>query len=71
MDDLSREQLIELLENERAALRYAIRIIESYQMDIRDSEWTGLDLAAVGFCQGAIYTDALRMIESFRNGKRP
>lgn len=46
-----------------AALEYAIDIIEAYQMDIRNSEWTGVDLEEKGFCQGRIY---LRAIERIR-----
>lgn len=42
-----------------AALKVAIGIIESYQMDIRNSEWTGVDLEAKGFCQGTVYRLAL------------
>lgn len=37
-----------------AELKYALQVIESYQMDIRDKE----DLEEQGFCQGVIYLDA-------------
>lgn len=54
----------------RDALDYAVSVIESYQMDIRnhDSPHSGIDLgltqtlAEQGFCQGTIYTDALPRI---------
>lgn len=39
----------------REALQHALSVIENYEMDIRNSDWTGVDLAAVGFCQGQIY----------------
>lgn len=42
-----------------SALVYAIKIIESYQRDIRNSEWTGVDLVEKGFCQGSIYKEAV------------
>ena len=45
------------------ALNHATLVIENYEQDIRDSAWTGVDLAAVGFCQGIIYTSALRIID--------
>jgi hypothetical protein len=32
-------------------------------MDIRNSEWTGVNLQAVGFCQGVIYRRALRTVQ--------
>ena len=41
------------------ALDYAMKIIENYQLDIEHSEWTGVSLAEIGFCQGIIYKDAL------------
>lgn len=46
----------------RAALEYAIRVIESYQMDIRT-------VASEGFCQGSIYLDAVDMIRRIAEGK--
>ena len=45
------------------ALRYAVLIIQSYESDIRNSDWTGVDLVGRGFCQGDIYRGALKMIE--------
>lgn len=39
----------------REALDYALAIIESYEMDIRNS---GLNLVGQGFCQGDIYRNA-------------
>lgn len=48
------------IEELRKALRYAIGIIENYQLDIRDSRRrVGVDLLAKGFCQGVIYLEAL------------
>lgn len=41
------------------ALGHAIRIIESYQFDIQHSQWTGIDLVGIGFCQGEVYRNAL------------
>ncbi len=41
------------------ALNHAIAVIESYQMDIRNSEWTGVNLRKRGFCQGSIYMNAI------------
>lgn len=46
------------------ALDFAIAVIESYEMDIRNSEWTGVDLVEVGFCQGRIYKQALPRIKA-------
>ena len=38
------------------ALIEALRMIESYQLDIRNAEHsTGVDLLKLGFCQGTIY----------------
>lgn len=51
------------------ALDYAVTVIESYQMDLRNSDAEGLalplpkTLAELGFCQGRIYTDALPRVE--------
>jgi len=50
------EEKIQKLED---AVQYAMHIIESYEMDIRDSEWTGVDLVEKGFCQGRIYKNAI------------
>lgn len=36
-------------------LALALNIIESYQSDIRNSQWTGVDLLDKGFCQGSMY----------------
>ncbi len=49
------------IENVKKALRYALDVINSYEIDIRNSEWlTGqyeptLNLIELGFCQGRIY----------------
>ena len=45
------------------ALEHAVLVIENYEMDIRNSEWTGVNLHAVGFCQGVIYQRALQTIQ--------
>lgn len=50
------------------AVRVAIIVIESYEMDIRNSEWTGVDLVAKGFCQGSIYVRARETIERIARG---
>lgn len=46
----------------REALEYAIFIMESYQMDIRNSWHLGVDLTQGGFCQGDIYQRAIEDI---------
>lgn len=46
-----------------AALELAVAVIESYEMDIRNSEWTGVDLVECGFCQGTIYKNAVSRIK--------
>lgn len=52
------------------ALEYAKRIIESYQMDIRDSaRRLNIDLVALGFCQGLIYREAIPTIERIARGE--
>ncbi len=51
------------LDSSRKALEYAVKIIESYQLDIRNE---GLDLN--GFCQGVIYKCALAQIMAIRDG---
>lgn len=46
------------------ALEYAIKVIRSYEMDIRNSEsLMGIDLKRKGFCQGLIYREAIRDIK--------
>lgn len=54
-----------------AALKYAIKIIESYQMDINNSESFSkdLNLKNIGFCQGSIYTNALNTIDRIKKGE--
>jgi hypothetical protein len=44
------------------ALRLALEVIESYQSDIRNSGWTGVDLLRKGFCQGRIYKNSAMKI---------
>jgi len=44
-------------------LEYAVKIIEQYESDIRNSkDLIGIDLAEKGFCQGVIYKEALSKI---------
>jgi hypothetical protein len=51
------------------ALAHAVTIIESYEMDIRNSESViGVDLAAKGFCQGEAYKAALATIRRKAEG---
>jgi len=49
------------------ALNHAIAVIESYQLDIRNSEWTGVNLREKGFCQGTIYRYAISDILNTAN----
>ena len=51
----------------RAALEYAVDIIESYELDVRNSDKDSggildINLKDVGFCQGRIYQQALGRI---------
>jgi hypothetical protein len=51
------------IENVKDALHYAIDIINSYEIDIRNSNWiieqypeeATINLVELGFCQGSIY----------------
>lgn len=66
-------------------VEYAIMVIESYQMDLRNSEQVlgreglaalvlGKSLAEAGFCQGRIYTGAIERIRELaakRAGEQP
>jgi hypothetical protein len=62
----------------REALGLAVTIIENYQMDINDPQWTetirndktATTLADVGFCQGNTYQDALPWIADILEGTR-
>lgn len=54
----------------REALTYAMWTIESYQIDIRNSQWLGVDLVSLGFCQGTIYTGALEKIFRLQKAER-
>lgn len=47
---------------ESEALAYAIRIIENYEMDVRD--WMADGRIPPGFCQGSVYRTALQHIET-------
>lgn len=44
------------------ALEFAITVIRGYQMEIRNSEWVGVDLKQKGFCQGQAYATAIQII---------
>lgn len=48
------------------ALAFAVSVIQNYAMDIRNSEWAGVDLVAKGFCQGSIYLGAEDQIVRMR-----
>lgn len=51
----------------KEAINMAIMVIESYQLDIRNSGWVGLDLAEKGFCQGSMYLRAVPLIKQKAN----
>lgn len=59
------------------ALRYAIAVIEGYQMDIRNSEQSIQrlkkmpPLSKLGFCQGTFYMEALDTIGRIKKGDIP
>lgn len=44
------------------ALEAAYELLECYRSDIRNSQWTGVDLLKKGFCQGHVYNEANRRI---------
>lgn len=52
----------------RRALDYAEQIIRSYEMDCRNLPQYLADNSAEGFCQGAIYRDAITDIEALVYG---
>ncbi len=53
--------------SDKAALDFAIRIIENYKLCILNSkEEIGIDLEKKGFCQGSIFKNALKDIEKKR-----
>lgn len=53
-----------------AALRLALSVIESYQLDIRNAKETiGVDLVGKGFCQGTVYKEAEADIMAALKGK--
>lgn len=52
------------------SLKYALQIIEGYEMELRNSEHyeplNGINVAATGLCQGSIYKEARqRILEMF------
>lgn len=59
------------------ALRYAISVIESYQLDVRNSKEIGgrfkklPQLSDMGFCQGTFYMEAFGTIERIGKGEIP
>lgn len=54
----------------KTALYEAISIIMSYECDIRDCKnQFGVDLVKMGFCQGSIYKNALRIIKKKKKEK--
>lgn len=52
----------EVLDKYQKALSLARQIIRNYQAEIKDSKWTGVDLAEKGFCQGEVYLKAIDLI---------
>ena len=61
------------IDNLERALRYAKRIIEAYQFEIKTSVSregidVGVDLKAKGFCQGTIFLNAIDDIERLEKG---
>ena len=51
------------------ALEYAVSIIDSYALDIRNCEFVDLDLVDAGFCQGSVYTEAHEAIDRIVAGE--
>lgn len=51
------------------ALDYAKQIIQNYEADVKAGAWTGVNLEAVGFCQGETYKDALQTIDRILRGE--
>lgn len=54
----SKLTMYDQIEKLKIGLKYALLIIQSYEMDIRNSDWIGVDLIEKGFCQGKIYKEA-------------
>lgn len=63
------------IENLRKSLLFAVRIIESYKLDInctgviKEMDFVGVNLKEVGFCQGSIYEDCYKMIIESLSGR--
>jgi hypothetical protein len=54
-----------------AALRYALKIIECYEREVRNAgESIGVDLVSRGFCQGALFATARADIERLCAGSQ-
>ena len=55
---------------ETAALAYAIRIIRSYESDMRNTHarMFGVSLAEAGVCQGVVYREAVSTIQGLSCG---
>ncbi len=49
------------------ALEYAVSIIDSYAMDIRN--FVNVDLVDAGFCQGSVYTGVHEAIDRIVAGE--
>lgn len=50
------------------ALSYAKLVVDGYALEIRNgAEFTGVDLIEKGFCQGILFKDAVKNIESREN----
>lgn len=69
--ELKATKILAELQATKLALKFATRIIKSYQSEICNSkEFLDIDLVEKGFCQGSIYTEALKDIENLYTGKR-
>ena len=54
----------------KEALSYAIRVIESYQMDVRNIGEHTVDMLVSGeFCNDTVYTTAIETIRRMRIGE--
>ena len=56
----TKQATIEISKALMAALKYAVKVIDGYELEIRNSKETiGIDLIEKGFCQGEVYKKAL------------
>lgn len=74
VNESSLQDYIEWIEgvakNRGSALEHAKLIIENYEMDIKNSDWVGINLEAKGFCQGSAYKNALSVIEKLEKEEK-